>query len=71
VWVAVSAEEERLSVTLRYLAAGNSVKSLKFSAVISPRLLGQITSETCIAIYEELASHDTKGNVIFSSNVIN
>ena len=58
---AVSAEE-RLSVTLRYLATGNSYKDLKFSAAMSPQLLDRIIPETCIAIYEELASRYMKVN---------
>jgi hypothetical protein len=63
--------EERLSVTLRCLATGNSYKDLKFSAAISPHLLSPVIHETCIAIYEELASCCLKGNANFCSNVIN
>jgi hypothetical protein len=48
--------EERISVTLRYLATGNSYEDFKFSVAHSPQLLGRIIPETCIAIYEELAS---------------
>lgn len=46
--------EERLTVTLRYLATGNSYEDLKFSTGISPQSLSQIIPETCIAIYEAL-----------------
>jgi hypothetical protein len=48
--------DERLFVTLRYLATGNSYEDLKFSPAISLQLLGRIIPETCIAIDEELAS---------------
>jgi hypothetical protein len=47
--------EERLSVTLRYLATGNSYQDLKFSTAISPQLLSRIVPEICAVIYEELA----------------
>lgn len=48
---AISAEE-RLIVTVRYLATGRSLEDLKFSAVISsPQALGVIIPETCKAIY--------------------
>lgn len=52
---AVSAEE-RLIVTLRYLATGNSYEDLKFSTAISPQLIGKIIPETCQAIYEGLVN---------------
>ena len=57
--LAVSAEE-RLSVTLRYLATGNSYEDLKFSAAISPQILGRTMPETCTAMYEKLASRYMK-----------
>ncbi|XP_031340979.1 uncharacterized protein LOC116169088 [Photinus pyralis] len=47
---AISAEE-RLLVTLRYLATGRSMEDLKFSAIISPQALGKIIPETCKYIY--------------------
>ncbi|ESO93725.1 hypothetical protein LOTGIDRAFT_100028, partial [Lottia gigantea] len=33
---------ERLSVTLRYLATGNSFQDLKFNTAISPQAIGKI-----------------------------
>jgi hypothetical protein len=45
---------ERLSVTLRFLAAVRSYEDLKFSAAISPQALGVIIPESCAAIYEVL-----------------
>lgn len=50
---AISAEE-RLTITLRYLATGNSYEDLKFSSAISPQSIGNIIPETCWAIYETL-----------------
>ncbi|KAF6215676.1 hypothetical protein GE061_000007 [Apolygus lucorum] len=47
--VAVTAEE-RLVVTLRYLATGRSYEDLKFGSAISAQLLGEIIPETCAAI---------------------
>ncbi|XP_068102756.1 putative nuclease HARBI1 [Hyperolius riggenbachi] len=46
--------EQRLSVTLRYLATGRSYADLKFTAAISPQALGRIIPETCAAIVSEL-----------------
>lgn len=46
--------EERLLVTLRYLATGRSMEDLKFSAIISPQALGKIIPETCKYIYLSL-----------------
>ncbi|KAG5887903.1 hypothetical protein JTB14_018955 [Gonioctena quinquepunctata] len=46
--------EERLIVTLRYLATGRSLEDLKFSAIISPQALGNIIPETCDCIYKAL-----------------
>ncbi|XP_026481681.1 uncharacterized protein LOC113388523 [Ctenocephalides felis] len=46
--------EERLIVTLRFLATGRSYECLKFSSGISPQSLGRIIPETCRVIYEVL-----------------
>ncbi|CAH1987872.1 unnamed protein product [Acanthoscelides obtectus] len=46
--------EERLIVTLRYLATGRSLEDLKFSAVISPQALRRIIPDTCQCIYKAL-----------------
>lgn len=50
---AVSAKE-RLAVTLRYLATGDSFEDLKFSTAISLQLIGLIVPETCKAIFIDL-----------------
>lgn len=47
-------EEARLMAILRFLATRNSYEDLKFSAGISPQLLGHIVPETCLAIYNAL-----------------
>lgn len=41
---------ERLAVTLRYLATGRSFEDLKFSSIISPTTISMIVIETCEAI---------------------
>lgn len=45
---------QRLSVTLRYLATGNSLEDLKFHSAISPQSLSLIIMETCDAIIHVL-----------------
>jgi hypothetical protein len=37
---------ERLTATLRFLAAGRSYEDLKFTIIISPQALGYIVPET-------------------------
>lgn len=39
----------RLSITLRFLATGNSFQDLKFSSTVSPQAIGKIVMETCKA----------------------
>ncbi|GFO43143.1 ankyrin repeat domain-containing protein 27 [Plakobranchus ocellatus] len=41
---------ERLSITLRYLATGNTFEDLKFVSAIAPQTIGKIVIETCEAI---------------------
>lgn len=41
---------ERLAVTLRYLATGRTFEDLKFSSIISPTTISLIVMETCQAI---------------------
>ena len=45
---------ERVAVTLRYLATGESFQSLEFSTRLSATAIGEIIPETCCAIYETL-----------------
>jgi len=56
---AVSADK-RISIRLSWLATANSYEVFKFSAALSPQLLGRIRPETCIAIYDEQASQCMK-----------
>lgn len=53
---AISASE-RLSITLRYLATGNTFEDLKFISAISPQAIGCIIMETCEAINKCLQSY--------------
>ena len=39
--------EERLAITLRYLATGRHFEDLKFSALVSPRSIRAAIIETC------------------------
>lgn len=41
---------QRLSITLRYLATGNTFEDLKFISAISPQSIGKIVIETCEAL---------------------
>jgi hypothetical protein len=43
--------EERLAITIRFLAIGRSYEDLTFSAIIYPQALAKILPETCKAIY--------------------
>lgn len=45
---------QRLSITLRYLATGNTLEDLKFHSAISPQSLSLIIMETCDAIIQVL-----------------
>ncbi|CAF4829023.1 unnamed protein product [Pieris macdunnoughi] len=45
---------QRLSITLRYLATGNTLEDLKFHSAISPQSLSLIIMETCEAIIHVL-----------------
>ncbi|XP_041983090.1 putative nuclease HARBI1 [Aricia agestis] len=49
--------EERLTVTLRFLATGRSYECLKFSYGISPQSLGRIIPETCAVIFNVLKNN--------------
>uniref|UniRef100_A0A8C5QLD1 DDE Tnp4 domain-containing protein n=1 Tax=Leptobrachium leishanense TaxID=445787 RepID=A0A8C5QLD1_9ANUR len=46
--------EERLTVTLRYLATGSSFKTLGYSFRISDVTVGRIVLDTCKAIWDKL-----------------
>ncbi|XP_049771727.1 uncharacterized protein LOC126191157 [Schistocerca cancellata] len=56
---AISAED-RLTVTLRFLATGESYSSLQYSTRIPQCTLSKIIPETCEAIYKALKDHCLK-----------
>lgn len=41
---------QRLALTLRYLATRRAFKELKYSAIIAPTTISEIVMETCEAI---------------------
>jgi hypothetical protein len=45
---------QRLSITLCYLATGNTFEDLKLTSAISPRSIGIIVMETCTALIHSL-----------------
>ncbi|GFO24820.1 hypothetical protein PoB_005132500 [Plakobranchus ocellatus] len=47
----------RLSITLRFLATGNSFEDLKFMSAICPQAIGNIVMETCNALIKCLQSY--------------
>lgn len=51
--------EERLSLTLRFLATGRSFECLKFSAIVpvAPNTISRIVVETCEAIISTLKDY--------------
>ncbi|XP_077137483.1 uncharacterized protein LOC143802895 isoform X2 [Ranitomeya variabilis] len=49
--------DERLAVTLRFLATGRSLQDLHFSSAISRPLLSVLIPETCNAIFHSLRSY--------------
>ena len=46
--------KQRLIITLRYLATGNSFADLQYSSAVSRQFVGEIVIETCLAIIEVL-----------------
>lgn len=49
--------EERLALTLRFLATGDSYSSLKYTFNISKQLISQVVPEVCKTIIETLIHH--------------
>ena len=47
----------RLTITLRYLANGNTFKDLKFTSAISAQSIGIIVMETCTALIYSLKDY--------------
>lgn len=48
---------QRLSITLRYLATGNTFEDLKFGCAVSPQAIGKIVIETCEALIKVLDNY--------------
>jgi len=48
---------QRLSITLRYLATGNTFEDLKFTSAVSPQSIGIIVMETCTALIHSLKDY--------------
>jgi len=48
---------QRLSITQRYLANGNTFEDLKFTSAISPQSIGIIVMETCTALTHSLKDY--------------
>lgn len=48
---------QRLSITLRYLATGNSFEDLKFLTAVSPQSIGHIVMDTCTALIKCLKEY--------------
>lgn len=48
---------QRLSITLRYLATGNTFEDLKFLTAVSPQSIGRIVMETCTALINSLKEY--------------
>ncbi|KAJ8888816.1 hypothetical protein PR048_008310 [Dryococelus australis] len=48
---------ERLMVTLRYLATGRTLEDLTFSCCIAPQTLGKTIPDTCEAIFKALRNY--------------
>jgi hypothetical protein len=46
-----------LSITLRYLATGNTFEDLKFTSAISPQSIDIIVMETCTALIHSLKDY--------------
>ncbi|KAJ8050934.1 hypothetical protein HOLleu_04318 [Holothuria leucospilota] len=61
---------ERLSITLRYLATGQSYKSLAYLYRVSPASICTIIPETCTAIFEALKNTHMKVMLILSCSFL-
>ena len=53
--------EERLALTLRFLATGRAFEDMKFSVTISPSAISQAVIETCEALMFSRITHNGIG----------
>lgn len=56
---------QRLSLTLRYLATERTFEDLKYSAIIAPTIISEIVMETCEAIITVLKDRIQVNKTIF------
>lgn len=49
--------QERLAITLRFLATGDSFQSLHYLFKVSPQIISEIVPEVCRAIIDVLMNH--------------
>lgn len=56
--------QERLAVTLRFLATGDSFKSLSYLFKVSTHTVARCVHETCVALIDVL-KHEIKVNYCF------
>lgn len=57
--------KERLAVTLRFLASGDSYQSLSYLFKISPQIISTIVPEVCEALIVALSEHLKVSNICF------
>ena len=48
---------QRLSITLRFLATGNTFEDLKYTSAISPQSISNIVMETCTSLISSLKDY--------------
>lgn len=60
--------EEKLAVTLRYLATGRNIEDIKFSAVMSPAAIIEAIMDTCRALIYVLQDY-MKVSVILNNSL--
>lgn len=69
-WRKAIPAKERLAVTLRFLATGDSFKSLHYLFKISPQLISNIVPEVCTALIKVLEDSIKVCNRAFVSLII-
>lgn len=62
---------QRLALTLKYLATGRSFEDLKYSAVIAPTTISEIVVETCEAIITVLVDRIQVNKIILDIMIYN